>query len=221
MLKKNINEKIRDVLNITTVVFIAAKYEEIYPPDISDYIYLAENKITSEQILEREFEILDELDFELHICSPYLFLTKYCYERDLEKKEKNLILLHWAQFILDICNLEVLFCEYKPSLQAAVSLYLAKNFSRKSTPKKKDWTAQEEFITGYSENEIKKKSGIAVSTVARFFRKEIIQNNSALIKKYESVKYSAVAFEFEKSVDSCNYHSEKKSETKSYRVSFS
>lgn len=44
-------------------MMIAAKYEEIYPPYLKDFIYIADNAYTKQEILEQERLILDALEF--------------------------------------------------------------------------------------------------------------------------------------------------------------
>ena len=35
----------------------AAKYEEIYPPEMSDYVYVAENAIGKQDIIQMEYTV--------------------------------------------------------------------------------------------------------------------------------------------------------------------
>ena len=39
-------------------LLIAAKYEEIYPPELNDFIQVSENKFSRQKILEMEKDIL-------------------------------------------------------------------------------------------------------------------------------------------------------------------
>ena len=43
------------------------KYEEIYPPDVSEFCYITDDTYTKKQVLRMEHLILDVLAFE---CSP-------------------------------------------------------------------------------------------------------------------------------------------------------
>ena len=187
--------KILDINNIKLIIlsciFIASKYEEIYPPyleDYSKYFFFRE-----EEIFKIEYNILNVTNFELHICSPYLFLTKFF--NTMEKYETKLI-LYGGQFILDICLLSIDFCRYKPSLQASISLYLAKFFLIKKEYKIQIWSAENEYITGYSENEIKNYLKIPLKQIKAFFSNNAILKgitNNPLYLKYNSNKYLNVA----------------------------
>ena len=50
-------------------MFVACKYEEIYPPEIKDFIFVSDKSYTRKQILEYENDILMTLDFNMTICS--------------------------------------------------------------------------------------------------------------------------------------------------------
>lgn len=44
---------------------IAAKYEEIYPPTISDFVYITDKAYSKSDILNMESSILVILDFDI------------------------------------------------------------------------------------------------------------------------------------------------------------
>ena len=56
---------------------IAAKYEEIYPPEIRDLVYITDRAYTKEQILEMESSILNALHFQISFPTVYCFLLRY------------------------------------------------------------------------------------------------------------------------------------------------
>ena len=58
-------------------MFIATKYEEIYPPDLRDFVYVTDKAYTKHEILEMEGLILNSLSFNITINSSYLFLERY------------------------------------------------------------------------------------------------------------------------------------------------
>lgn len=39
-------------------LFISSKYEELYPPDISDFVYITDDTYTKQQVIEMEKHIL-------------------------------------------------------------------------------------------------------------------------------------------------------------------
>jgi hypothetical protein len=46
-------------------LLIATKYEEIYPPTVKDFVYIAKNKFSAEAILEMEMNVLFTLEFQI------------------------------------------------------------------------------------------------------------------------------------------------------------
>lgn len=46
-------------------MFIACKYEEIYAPDIKDFVYVCDKAYTKEEILDMESKILQCIEFSL------------------------------------------------------------------------------------------------------------------------------------------------------------
>jgi energy-converting hydrogenase Eha subunit C len=72
---------IKDVFNFEllaiTCVMIAAKYEEIYPPQTQDYLNISQNRYTREMLFQMEFDVLMKLDFDIENTSPARFLERY------------------------------------------------------------------------------------------------------------------------------------------------
>ncbi|NWI70377.1 CCNB2 protein, partial [Todus mexicanus] len=59
-----------------TALLIASKYEEIFSPDVADFVYITDNAYTSAEIREMEFMILQELHFDLGRPLPIHFLRR-------------------------------------------------------------------------------------------------------------------------------------------------
>ena len=60
-----------------TCLMIAAKYEEIYPPSVSNFSYITDNTYSKEQIIEIEIEILACLDFNITFPTSLRFLERF------------------------------------------------------------------------------------------------------------------------------------------------
>jgi len=58
-------------------MLIATKYEEIYPPQLKDFVYITDNNCDANDILEMEKKILFELDFDIQLTSAYRFLERF------------------------------------------------------------------------------------------------------------------------------------------------
>lgn len=74
----------------TAAMFIAAKYEEIYPPDVGEFVYITDNTYTKTQVLRMEQLILKVLKFDLCVPTTSIFLNAYPVTSDVPKEVKYL-----------------------------------------------------------------------------------------------------------------------------------
>ena len=206
------SEKIKNNLNsdlyliALTCLFIAAKYEEIYPPYLGDFLDIFNKKYTKRDVLLKEDEILSSLDFQVLITSPLLFLKKFCLNEKCENEEikNDLDLVFFcAQFFLELCIIEPKFCELKPSLESAICLYLARKFllnDKKGNNNNKVWTFDLFFKTNYSEIAIKRYIKIELKIIKNFFGNVYTKNFIAMpiYVKYNTLGYSRVSFKLKK-----------------------
>jgi len=61
-----------------TSMLIASKYEEIYAPEVRDFVYITDKAYTKEEILEMEGRILTKIEFNVTTPSSYRFLERFC-----------------------------------------------------------------------------------------------------------------------------------------------
>merc|ERR1712117_278493 len=59
-----------------TAMLIAAKYEEMYPPEVDDFVYITDKAYKQSEILQMEMRILKTLDFDLGRPLPINFLRR-------------------------------------------------------------------------------------------------------------------------------------------------
>ena len=60
-----------------TAMLLASKYEEIYAPEVRDFIYISARTYTRDEILKMERIMLSTLGFSLSHPTPYSFLARY------------------------------------------------------------------------------------------------------------------------------------------------
>lgn len=65
---------------------IFRKYEEIYPPDVGEFVYITDDTYTKKQVLRMEHLILRVLSFDLTVPTPLAFLRDYCISNNLSEK---------------------------------------------------------------------------------------------------------------------------------------
>lgn len=74
----------------TAAMFIAAKYEEIYPPNVGEFVYITDHTYTKSQVLRMEQIILKVLKFDLFVPSLYMFTSIFANMLELDDKVKHL-----------------------------------------------------------------------------------------------------------------------------------
>ena len=60
-----------------TAMLIACKYEEIYAPEVRDFVYITDKAYSREEILAMEASMLATLDFNICAPSSFRFLERY------------------------------------------------------------------------------------------------------------------------------------------------
>merc|ERR1719411_1832784 len=107
----------------TAAMFIASKYEEIYPPDVGEFVYITDDTYNKRQVLRMEHLVLKVLNFDLSVPSSHLFVNKIAELSKTDEKTK-----HLAMFLCELSLLHAdTFLKFSPSLMAAASLALARH----------------------------------------------------------------------------------------------
>ena len=75
----SIVETKRCVLQLVGVasMLIASKYEDIFPPDVKEFAYITDKAFTKEEVIMMERKILNTLNYQVTIVTPYRFLEIY------------------------------------------------------------------------------------------------------------------------------------------------
>ncbi|EFC37675.1 cyclin-like protein [Naegleria gruberi] len=106
-------------------LFISSKFNEITPPELNEFIYIADDTYGKEEVLIIERIILNNLEFELVTVQPYDFIEKFL---QICGVVDNPIVKYLTYYIceMQLQNIEVL--NFPPSVIAAsalmISLYL-------------------------------------------------------------------------------------------------
>ena len=101
-------------------MLIASKYEEIYAPEVKDFVYITDNAYTKEEIFQMEHSMLNTLEFNLTVPSSYRFLERFAKVADAQAKMLNL-----ARYLIELPLIEQRMLKYPPSNLAASAIYLA------------------------------------------------------------------------------------------------
>ena len=103
-----------------TSLFIAAKYEEIYPPASMEMAYITADTFTVEDIRKMERDILYTLDYLVNKPMSLTFLRRYS-----KLKSASIYMHNLAKYILELSFMYSNTSSCLPSLKAAAALLIA------------------------------------------------------------------------------------------------
>jgi len=92
-----------------TAMFIAAKYEEMYAPEIGDFVYITDNAYTQNQIRETEIKIMTVLKFDMGRPLPLHFLRRNSKAGQVDATAHTL-----AKYVMELTLLEYHFAHVAP-----------------------------------------------------------------------------------------------------------
>lgn len=103
-----------------TCMLVAAKYEEIYPPTIDEFVYISDNTYSRNDVLTMESVLLTSLQFSLSAPTSWEFVRSFCASASIGERPKFL-----AHFLSELFMMFPCCLKYRPSLISASSIFLA------------------------------------------------------------------------------------------------
>jgi len=101
-----------------TCLFMAGKYEEIYPLDLKDYVNVCDGNYNANQLIETEGHILLALNWDLVFNSSFYFYEMFAKHLNLKTETYNLGLM-----LLNLCMLEYHMNKFRSSVVALAVVY--------------------------------------------------------------------------------------------------
>lgn len=117
--KKTIQRTNLQLVGITAML-IASKYEEIYAPEVKDFVFITDKAYSRQEVISMELEILNTLEYNLTMPSANRFVEMYNHFIGY-----NQLVLNFALYLLDLSIVEYKMLKFKGSLLAASVLYVA------------------------------------------------------------------------------------------------
>ena len=176
--KKAVSRKNLQLVGVTAML-MASKYEEIWAPEVRDFVYISDKAYTREQIIEMEKDMLSELGFHLTVPTPFHFLSRFFKAAGADKQMQLL-----ANFLVECALVDYGALKFSNSMLAASCVYVAMRCLNKGR-----WDANMKIHTRYSESDILE----CADAVSRLQRAAPTANLSAVYKKYSNDKFMAVA----------------------------
>lgn len=109
-----------------TAMLIASKYEEIYAPEVKDFVYITDKAYTKEEILKMEYLMLTTLNFNITTPSSYRFLERFSKIINADDPLFNL-----ARYLIELPLIEYRMLKYTPSNLAASAIFLAQKIMQR------------------------------------------------------------------------------------------
>lgn len=122
---KTIERKRLQLLGVTAM-WIAWKYEEIYAPELKDFVYITDNAYEQKDILKLEYEVLRTLEFNVTSPSSFRFLQRFAKLLEADSKAFNL-----AWYLIELPLIEYKMLKYKPSVISSAALYVSMKILKK------------------------------------------------------------------------------------------
>lgn len=164
-----------------TSLLIASKYEEIYPPELRDLVYICDRAYSKQEILEMEETVLKALHYKITIPSAHAFLVRFLKAAHADKKMVQL-----SCYILDGTLQSFTLLNYLPSQMAAAAVFLARRAAGRNA-----WSPTLLKYAEYMEEDI-----IPVAKAILTQKNSSASDLRAVNKKYSSSRYGGVASQY-------------------------
>jgi len=168
----------------TTCMYVASKYEEMYPPALDEFSFITDNTYETKHILRMEQIIMKMLNFSLSGPTCYTFMQYYLTylkptisNKDSDDEYKCLTML--TNYF---CTLTLLqdrpFSSYRSSMIAASCLLYANRLLNNNII----WTNRHIQITSYTERDLNE----CISGIDELYRKTYHQDEttSSILRRY-------------------------------------
>ena len=164
-----------------TAMLLASKYEEIYAPEVRDFVYITDKAYTKEQILQMEASMLNTLEFRITVPTAYVFLNRFL---KVANAHTDVKLGYFATFLAERMLQEHKLLNYTPSRLAAAVVNIALRSMRGPAA----WDRKLEHYSGFSQEALRP----CVKDVEELLA---APNNSlkAVVKKYALPKFGEVS----------------------------
>jgi len=168
-----------------TGLMLASKYEEIYPPEVRDYVYICDNAYTRDEILKMEQTMLATLQYRLSLPTVWCFMKRYTKAagRQVAKPDS---FFHLMSYLIELSMIQIRMLRFKPSTLVAASIYLTNTLRDEAEP----WTEQLQHHTKYSIDDLEPCVAEFRSLIADASKE---QKYKAVFKKFCHRQFDTVA----------------------------
>lgn len=164
----------------TAAMLLASKFEEIYPPEVAEFVYITDDTYTKKQVLRMEHLILKVLSFDLSAPTINQFLTQYFLLHPVDKRVESMAMFLGELSLVDSDP----FLKYLPSQLSAASYILA-NY----TVTEGSWPKTLVDATGYTLEDLLP----CVTDLHQTYLNSATHAQQSVREKYKGSKYHEVS----------------------------
>jgi len=128
-----------------TAMFLASKVEEMYAPEINDFVYITDNAYTAGEIRQMELKLLAALKFNFSRPLPLHFLRRNSKAGDVDVLQHTV-----AKYLVELTLLEYDMAHYPPSAVAAAALFLSLRLLEPDSTLSSVWTVTLQHYSTYT-----------------------------------------------------------------------
>jgi cyclin B len=161
-----------------SAMLIACKYEEIYAPEIKDFVYITDKAYSKDDVKEMERNILSALDYNVTVVSPFRLLE--IFQRYLNLDDNSFYL---CRYFFELFFLELKMYKFSPLLLVASSLYIIFKLGGKND------IATVCDLSGISETELRECAKDICSVIDNAEKSSL----KAVRKKFSTTKFNEVS----------------------------
>lgn len=162
-----------------TAMLVASKYEEMYAPEVKDFVYITEEAFSSAEIRKMEVLMLKTLDFNLGKPLPLHFLRRNSKAGNVDATTHTL-----AKYLMELTIVEYDMVHIDPSRVAAASLCLAQKSLTGTS-----WSDTLTYYSKYSEEDLSP----VVQKIAHLVTKAGTGKLTSIKTKYSSSKFAKIS----------------------------
>ena len=179
----------RKELQLTGVaaMFLASKYEEIWAPEVRDFVYICDKAYTRKQIVEMEKNIVLALKFKITFPTSYQFAARYMKAANSTDRD----FAYLCQFLIELTLPQYEMLSSSSSEVAAATVLLALKMTDRVDADGSPWPAACEKHSGYSLKRLEPIAAEIQALVARAAQPDA--DLKAVFKKFSSNKFGEVA----------------------------
>ncbi|KAF7503372.1 hypothetical protein GJ744_003936 [Endocarpon pusillum] len=156
-----------------TAMFIASKYEEVLSPHIGNFVHVADNGFSVDEVLAAERYTLTALKYDLSYPNPMNFLRRISKADNYDIQTRTI-----GKYLMEISLLDHRFMPYRQSHVAAAAMYLSRLILERGP-----WDATLAHYSGYTEEEIQPIFELMLD----YLHRPVV--HEAFFKKYASKKF--------------------------------